>query len=77
MTPGLGGLRNGATLKCVLLRLPVQSAESRGFKMESEFFPRSHTSLHGCVCIFETKLLNSEVLWQRRGGAGLGPVGRQ
>lgn len=52
MTPGLGGLRNGATLKCVLLKLPVQSVESRGFKMGSEFFPRSHTSLRDFVCIF-------------------------
>lgn len=74
MAPGLGGLRNGATSKCVLL---AQSVESHGFKMESEFFPRSHTSLRDFVCIFETKLLNSEVLWQGRGGAGLGPVGRQ
>lgn len=38
VTPGLGALRNVATLKCVLLRLPVQSVESRGFKMKSEFF---------------------------------------
>lgn len=39
MTPGLEALRIVADLKCILLRLPVQTTESRGFKMkESEVF---------------------------------------
>lgn len=38
MTPGLE-LSDVATLKCVLLRRPVQSAEFCGFAMDSEFFP--------------------------------------
>lgn len=45
MTAGLEALRNVTTLKYVLLRLPVQSVESRGFKIkDSEFFSRSPTS---------------------------------
>lgn len=35
MTPGLeSSARIVADLKCILLRLPVQTTESRGFKMK-------------------------------------------
>lgn len=37
MTPGLEALRNVATLKCMLLRLPVQNVDSHGFKMDFQF----------------------------------------
>ena len=70
MAPGLEALRNGATSKCVLLRRPVQSVESRGFKMDSEFFPGVVPLSLILFMHFRSLLLGSEILRLGRGGAG-------
>lgn len=70
MTPCLETLRNVATFKCVLLRWPVQSAEFRGFMMDSEFFP-------GVIPLSLILFEIIEILRPGRGGAGPGLVGGQ